>query len=169
MRTGPAKSVPTVHWLCPNQFTASTSLPTITPHSPIAPSPRGPLTEQQFSSGLPARAWNTISWADALRSPSIGVLYVHHRPLGCCAPSTAFHVEISSSSAARLSPVIRSMSTQSAPHAIVQHVSIAPRSYGFPLAASPDEKPPVLWRSNWAMVHQICSNALLYLSSPVMK
>ena len=38
------------------------------------PEPRGPLTEQQLSSGLPARAWKTMSWADALRSPSIGVL-----------------------------------------------------------------------------------------------
>src|SRR5688572_13462819 len=141
----------------------------MTPHSPTAPSPRGPFTEQQFSSGLPARAWKTISWAEALRSPSIGVLYVHHRPLGCCAPSTAFHVEISNSSAARLSPVIRSMSMQVAPHAMVQQVSMAPLSYGLPLAVSPDENPPVLCRSNCAIVHQICSNALRYFCSPVMK
>src|SRR5688500_15485206 len=46
----------------------------ISPQSLIIPNPRAPLTEQQFSSGLPARAWNTMSCALALRVPSIGVL-----------------------------------------------------------------------------------------------
>ena len=46
----------------------------ITAQSLIMPRPRAPFTLQQFSSGAPSRAWNTMSCALALRTPSIGVL-----------------------------------------------------------------------------------------------
>src|SRR4029453_2436502 len=133
------------------------------------PSPRGPFPEQQFNSGEPSRAWNTISCADALRTPSIGVLYVHHRPEGCCAPRMPVKGDSSISSATSELPVIRNMSIESAVHAMVQQVSMARGSYGLPTAASPDENPPVLWRSPLTMLHQMCSKARRYRSSPLMK
>jgi hypothetical protein len=46
----------------------------ITAHSESMPRARGPLTEQQFSSGVPARAWKTMVCAEDSRTPSIGVL-----------------------------------------------------------------------------------------------
>ena len=58
----------------PYQLTVSPSFPVINAQSEIIPRARGPFTEQQFSSELPSRAWNTISWALALRTPSMGVL-----------------------------------------------------------------------------------------------
>ena len=111
----------------PYQLRKSPSASRITAHSPIRPSPRAAFTLQQFSSGEPGRHWKSISWKFALRTPSIGVLYVLHRPLGAHIPSAEFSVESSSSSATIDSPVIASISTLIAIQAIVQQVSIAPR------------------------------------------
>src|SRR3982751_3561294 len=93
--------------------------------SPIRPSPRAAFTLQQFSSGDPGRDWKTISWKFALRTPSIGVLYVLHRPVGENRPRAELSVESSSSSATIGSRVNRSISTLMAIQAIVQQVSIA--------------------------------------------
>ena len=91
-----------------------------------------------------SRAWKTIWCAEALRTPSVGVSYVHQRPDGDWAPNVALNVESSNTSATSGSPVKRSISTDRAIQATVQQVSMARGSYGLPVAASPDEKPPVL-------------------------
>ena len=91
------------------------------------PTARGPLTEQQLSSGCPGRAWNAVeSLGLAMRVPPIGVLYVTHRPQGDIMPRPELSIESSSSSATTELPVILNMSTDMAIHATVQHVSIAP-------------------------------------------
>src|SRR5688572_5327224 len=57
-----------------SQFRTYPSGALIRAHSVSMPQPRGPFTEQQFSSGVPWRDWKTIEWAEASRTPSIGVL-----------------------------------------------------------------------------------------------
>ena len=70
--------VPSASWPvnspAPSQFRTTPSAVDMTAHSLSIPSTRGPFTEQQFSSGVPARAWKTMVWALASRVPSIGVL-----------------------------------------------------------------------------------------------
>ena len=131
----------------------------MTAQSLSMPNPRGPFTEQQFSSGVPSRAWNAMWWADATRTPSIGVLYVTHRPDHECRPTTELSVLSSISSATIELPVSFSISTLMAIHAIVQQVSMAPGPYGLPVACPPVVNPPLLWRSPSTMLHQMCSNA----------
>src|SRR5581483_3866203 len=97
------------------------------------PRPRGALTPQQFSSGEPARHCQWMSCTNARRSPSIGVLYVVHRPVGEYSPNTLFRVDNSNSSATMGLLVSFSISTLNAIHAIVQHVSIGPATYELPI------------------------------------